>query len=138
MLFILPTHCNAFSAFNCSVISLCLFHLLYNPLKAFLRLFLYICQITVQSAPHQQIQIYSPAVFFQILQMSLSPYSNNSRFFFLKQGKAGDKVIPTSYISAAHFFKNCFLHFLFHLSHRSLSIDFFFTVCFGCCLLSCW
>ena len=47
------------------------------------------------------------------------------------------KVIPTSYISAAHFFKNCFLHFLFHLSHRPLSIDFFFAVCFGCCLLSC-
>jgi len=38
---------------------------------------LYIYQITVQSAAHHQIQIYIPAVFFQILQMSLSPYSKD-------------------------------------------------------------
>ena len=33
-------------------------------------------QITIQSATHKQIQIYIPAVFFQISQMSLSPYTN--------------------------------------------------------------
>ena len=53
------------------------------------------------------------------------------------QVKVGDKVIPTSYINAAHFFKYCFLHNRFHLSYRSLSIDFFLTDRFGCCLPSC-
>ena len=38
----------------------------------------------------------------------------------------------------AHFFKYCFLHNRFHLSYRSLSIDFFLTDRFGCCLPSCW
>ena len=116
--------------------SLCLFHLLYDPFKSFLSLFLYVCQITVQSATHEQINIYIPVVFLQIPQMSLSPYTNKSRFFFLRQSKAGDKIIPLSDISTAHFFKNCFLHNLFHLSYRSMSLDFFF-VRFGCCLPSC-
>ena len=115
--------------------SLCLLHLLYYPFKTSLCLFFYICQIAVQPATHKQIQIYIPAVFLQIPQMSLSPYSNKSRFFFLRQSKAGDKIIPLSVISSAHFFKNCFLHNLFHLSYRSISLDFFF-VRFGCCLPS--
>lgn len=116
--------------------SLCLLHLLYYPFKTSLCLFFYICQIAVQPATHKQIQIYIPAVFLQIPQMSLSPYSNKSRFFFLRQSKAGDKIIPLSDISAAHFFKNCFLHNLFHLSYLSMSLDFFF-IRFGCCLPSC-
>lgn len=115
--------------------SLYLLHLLYYPFKASLCLLLDICQIAFQSAAHKQIQIYISAVFLQISQMPLSPYTNKSRFF-LRQGKAGDKIIPTSYISAAHFFKNCFLHNLFHLSYRSISLDFFF-VRFDCCLPSC-
>ena len=48
-----------------------------------------------------------------------------------------DKIIPVSDINAAHFFKYCFLHNRFHLSYRSLSIDFFLTDRFGCCLPSC-
>ena len=65
-------------------------------------------------------------MFFQIAFMSLSPYADKS-LFFLRQGKTGDKIILVSDISAAHFFKYCFLHNRFHLSYRSLSIDFFLT-----------
>ena len=63
---------------------------------------------------------------FQIAFMSLSPYADKP-LFFLRQGKTGDKIIPMSDISATHFFKYCFLHNRFHLSYRSLSIDFFLT-----------
>ena len=59
--------------------SLCLLHLLYDPFKTSLCLFFYIYQITVQSVTHEQIKIYIPAVFLQILQMSLSPYPHMFR-----------------------------------------------------------
>lgn len=36
---------------------MCLFHLLYNPFKAFLCLFFYISQITIQPAACKHIQI---------------------------------------------------------------------------------
>lgn len=117
--------------------SLCLLHLLYNPFKSLLCLFFYVSQITVQPAVHKQIQIYIPAILLQILQMSFPPYTNKSHFLLLRQSEAGDEIIPLSDISAAHFLKNCFLHNMFHLSYRSMSLDFFFADRFGCRLPSC-
>ena len=44
---------------------------------------------------------------------------------------------PPEYADRQTLFKYCFLHNRFHLSYRSLSIDFFLTDRFGCCLPSC-
>ena len=80
----------------------------------------------MQPATCKQSNINGSLMFFQIAFMSLSPYADKS-LFLLQHGKTGDKIIPTPDISAAHFFKNCFLHNRFHLSYRSLSIDFLLT-----------
>ncbi len=48
MLFIRPTHSKAFSVFSLN--TLCLFHLLCERFKAFLRLAVNVCKISVEFA----------------------------------------------------------------------------------------
>ena len=53
--------------------ALCLFHALYEPFKAFLRLPINVGKIGVEFAACEKIDVYNPAALLQIIQMSLSP-----------------------------------------------------------------
>ena len=81
MLFILPVHSKAFSAFSCSVDTLRLFHALYEPFKVFLRLPVNVGKISALPAACKKIGICNLSVLLQIIQMPLSPYAYGLFFF---------------------------------------------------------
>ena len=61
--------------------ALCLFHALYEPFKAFLRLPVNVGKIGVEFAACEKIDVYNPAVLLQIIQVPLSPYTYGLLFF---------------------------------------------------------
>jgi hypothetical protein len=81
MLFIFPVHSKAFSSFKRSFNALCLFHALYEPFKAFLRLPVNVDKISVEFAACKKIGVCNSAVLLQIVQMPLSPCAYGLFFF---------------------------------------------------------
>ena len=77
MLLSRPTHSKAFSSFRRSV-ALCLFHALYEPFKAFLRLPVDVGKVSVEPATCEKIGVCNLAVLLQIVQMPLSHLSARS------------------------------------------------------------
>jgi len=75
-----PAHSKAFSSFRRSV-ALCLFHALYEPFKAFLRLFVDVGKVSVEPAACEKIGVCNLSVLLQIIQMSLSPCAYRLFFF---------------------------------------------------------
>ena len=81
MLLSRPVHSKAFSAFSCSVYALCLFHVLYEPFKAFLCLPINVSKVSVDFAACKEIGVCNLTVLLQIVQMPLSPYAYRLFFF---------------------------------------------------------
>ena len=74
-------------------------HLLYQPREHLLRLPVNIHKVTVQPSARQQVGIKHSVVFFQILPVQLSPYSNRL-FFCLRQRCPPDTRTPIPRMAA--------------------------------------